>query len=564
MTTTPNPTPSAQGENLQVNVLAPGSQLDEYRIDSILGVGGFGATYKAFDLNLGIWVALKEYFPAEWSFRDPDGVTVHPSIEGQAGGSKEQEAFYYWGLERFLDEARVLARIAHPLVARVKRYFQAHGTAYIVMDYEEGQTLHAMLPAGETLDEDEVHGLLEDVLPALRAVHEQGYLHRDIKPANLYARATDHRVMLIDFGAARAAVGRYSKSMTSLVTPGYSPPEQYSTRNDRYGAWTDIYALGAVLYRCVTGHPPTEAVERLLEDRLEPAVLAGAGRYDIRLLEMIDRALAVRPERRFQTVAEMQVALDGAPDGDPAGPVESDQAAPEPDRPCPVESSGPPLGPPVAERMVDHGPVDASPPGAETSRRRWSLGTLAGGGLGLAAMAGVAALWLWPSAPVLEDPSPVRQYLNQREQSVETPAASPPAPAGLSVPAATPPAVPDYVPPPSAPSQGLPVPETTPPAVPMPALPTPDSTVSGPSPMVTEPVASPGEFTTGTPAPSVEPPVVETRIKSQPRTAEPQNHRIQPQPRLAKSPKVAKARRGRTMSVRNPWESPTPTGFNQK
>lgn len=541
MTTTPSPTPSAQGENLQVNVLAPGSQLNEYRIDSILGVGGFGATYKAFDLNLEIWVALKEYFPAEWSFRDPDGVTIHPSMEGQAGGSNEQEAFYFWGLERFLDEARVLARIEHPLVARVKRYFQAHGTAYIVMDYEEGQTLHAMLPVGETLDEDEVHGLLEDVLPALRAVHEQGYLHRDIKPANLYARATDHRVMLIDFGAARAAVGRYSKSMTSLVTPGYSPPEQYSTRNDRYGAWTDIYALGAVLYRCVTGHPPTEAVERLLEDRLEPAVLAGAGRYDIRLLEMIDRALAVRPERRFQTVAEMQAALHGAPDGDgdPAEPVESGQAAPEPDRPRPVESSGPPLGPPVAERMGDHGLVDAPPPGAETSRRRWSLG-LAGGGLGLAAMAGVAALWLWPSAPVLEDPSPVRQYLNQREQSVETPAASPPAPAGLPVPAATPP------------------------AVPMPALPTPDSTVSGSSPMATEPVASPGEFTTGTPAPPVEPPVVETRIKSKSRIAEPQNHRIQPQPRLANSRKAAKAKRGRTRAVRNPWESPTSTGFNQK
>lgn len=533
MTTTPNPSPSAQGENLQVNVLAPGSQLDEYRIDSILGVGGFGATYKAFDLNLGIWVALKEYFPAEWSFRDPDGVTVHPNIEGQAGGSKEQEAFYYWGLERFLDEARVLARIAHPLVARVKRYFQAHGTAYIVMDYEEGQTLHAMLPAGETLDEDEVHGLLEDVLPALRAVHEQGYLHRDIKPANLYARATDHRVMLIDFGAARVSVGRYSKSMTSLVTPGYSPPEQYSTRNDRYGAWTDIYALGAVLYRCVTGHPPTEAVERLLEDRLEPAVLAGAGRYDIRLLEMIDRALAVRPERRFQTVAEMQVALDGTPDGDgdPAGPVESGQAAPELDRPCPVESSGPLIVPPVAERMVDRGPVDAPPSGAETSRRRWSLGTLAGGGLGLAAMAGVAALWLWPSAPVLEDPSPVRQYLNQREQSVETPAVSPPAPAGLSVP---------------------------------PAVPSPDSTVSGSSPMATEPVVSPREFTTGTPAPPVEPPVVETRIKSKPPIAEPQNHRIHPQPRLAKSRQAAKTKSGRTRAVRNPWESPTSTGFNQK
>ena len=112
-------------------------------------------------------------------------------------------------------------------MVRVKRYFRAHGTAYIVMDYEEGQPLSAVLGEGETLDEAEVRGLLEDVLPALRTVHEQGFLHRDIKPSNLYIRAHDHRVILIDFGAAREAVSQQGRSMTSLVTPGYSPPEQY-------------------------------------------------------------------------------------------------------------------------------------------------------------------------------------------------------------------------------------------------------------------------------------------------------------------------------------------------
>ncbi|MCK7461528.1 MAG: serine/threonine protein kinase [Sphingobacterium sp.] len=314
--TTPHLTTLLKSETHHwANALASGCVLDEYRIDSILGAGGFGVTYKAWDSHLETWVAIKEYFPVEWSFRDGDGVTVHPNTQGSAvSGNEEQVSDYLWGLERFLDEARVLARIQHPFVVRVKRYFRAHGTAYIVMEYEEGEPLSAILQDGETLGEDEVRGLLEDVLPALQAVHEQGYLHRDIKPSNLYVRSSDHRVILIDFGAARAAVGRHSKSVTSLVTPGYSPPEQYTTRNDRYGGWTDLYALGAVLYRCVTGHAPTEAAERLLEDHQEPAVRACAGRYGTPLLQVIDRALAVRPEQRFQTVAEMQAALCEAGD----------------------------------------------------------------------------------------------------------------------------------------------------------------------------------------------------------------------------------------------------------
>jgi serine/threonine protein kinase len=537
MTATPSPTPSAQGANLSVNVLAPGSQLNEYLIDSILGVGGFGVTYKAFDLNLETWVALKEYFPTEWSFRDSDGVTVHPTPEGQVSGSEGKGSCYSWGLERFLDEARVLARIEHPFVVRAKRYFQAHGTAYIVMDYEEGQTLHAILQDSKTLNEDEIWGLLEDVLPALQAVHAQGYLHRDIKPANLYARATDHRVMLIDFGAARAAVGRYSRSITSLIMPGYSPPEQYSTHNDRYGAWTDIYALGAVLYRCVTGHPPTESVERLLEDRMEPAVRAGAGRYSARLLEVIDRALAVWPEQRFQSVAEMWAALDGVPqhDGDHAGRAGPGQVAPEPDIPHPTEPSGPPIGWLVAEPMADRVVDSPPPPGAEVSRRRWSPGFLAGGGLAVVAMATVAAIWFWPSAPVLEDAPPAPHHLDPREQAVEAARASSPV------------------------SPDLPAPAETPPAPPAPV-----STVSESSPMPVEPAPAPREATTGTAEPPVKPPVVETRIKPRPRTAKPQNDRIQPQSRVAKPPKGARTGRGRTSAVRNPWEAPAPTGFNQK
>ncbi|MBK9951009.1 MAG: serine/threonine protein kinase [Candidatus Competibacteraceae bacterium] len=305
------PTGRLAERSLPINTLWPGHLLDEYLIDCVLGAGGFGVTYKAWDTLLETWVALKEYFPLGWSFRDGDGVTVYPNTQGGSRAIDDNLSNYLWGLERFLEEARVLARVQHPYVVRVKRYFRAHGTAYIVMDYEEGQPLSAVLGEGETLDEAEVRGLLEDVLPALRTVHEQGFLHRDIKPSNLYIRAHDHRVILIDFGAAREAVSQQGRSMTSLVTPGYSPPEQYTTRSERYGAWTDLYALGAVLYRCVTGRAPVEAAERLLEDRLEPAAQAAAGRYSASLLEAIDRTLAVQPEQRFPTVTDFQAALRG-------------------------------------------------------------------------------------------------------------------------------------------------------------------------------------------------------------------------------------------------------------
>lgn len=425
MTITHPTAPSKSGAR-RANALPSACMLDEYRIDSILGAGGFGVTYKALDTHLENWVAIKEYFPVEWSFRDADGVTVRPNTQGEISGPDGQLSDYLWGLERFLDEARVLARVQHPHVVRVKRYFRAHGTAYIVMEYEEGEPLSVILRDGETLSEDEVRGLLEDVLPALQAVHEQGYLHRDIKPSNLYVRSSDHRVILIDFGAAREAVGRHSKSVTSLVTPGYSPPEQYTTRTDRYGTWTDIYALGAVLYRSITGHTPIEAAERLLDDHLEPAIKEGAGRYSTNLLEAIDRALAVRPEQRFLTVADMQAALMGPQDEDSSQtvivtPLTKSKAAPAVET---ARLTGR-LSSPVEDHAnqehhhwldITHSPTTAN---AEFSRQqqavldspragitsRWRLPAVLAGGVTLMAAA-ATIVWLGSSEPVENKPLP--------------------------------------------------------------------------------------------------------------------------------------------------------------
>lgn len=305
------------------NVLPSGFLLQEYRIETVLGSGGFGITYKAWDTHLNTWVAIKEYFPAEWCYRGHSGVSVLSNTLSAKGGADEGHVFdYEWGLNRFLDEARVLARVQSPYVVRIKRYFRANGSAYIVMDYEEGEPLNRRLKRVKVLSESEIMGFLGEVLPALRSVHEQGFLHRDIKPSNLYIRTRDGCIMLLDFGAAREAIGRVSRSITGLVTPGYSPPEQYAIRSDRYGGWSDIYALGAVLYRCIAGKPPLEAAERMLEDRMVPAREAGAGRYSPALLAAIDKALAIRPEARYQSVLDMQLDMglldaDGAnEDGD--------------------------------------------------------------------------------------------------------------------------------------------------------------------------------------------------------------------------------------------------------
>ncbi len=296
----------------ETNALPQGYNLLRYQIDGVLGAGGFGITYKATHESLGNEVAIKEYFPAEWAYRDHNGTTVRANAQGQIPARSSEPPCYDWGLQRFLDEARILVQVNHPGVVRVRDYFTANGTAYIVMEYEVGESLSATLQRGGILPEPQLRRLLNDIMPALEAVHAQGYLHRDIKPSNLYIRASNGQVLLLDFGAARQALGRRSRSVTSVVTPGYSPIEQYVTVGEDYGPWTDIYATGAVLYRCITGMPPIEAPGRVLKDPVQPAVEMGAGLYSTGLLRLVDQAIAVRPEDRFQTIAAMREALQTA------------------------------------------------------------------------------------------------------------------------------------------------------------------------------------------------------------------------------------------------------------
>lgn len=276
------------------NALKPGTMLDDYRVEGVLGHGGFGITYLAEDVNLEKKVAIKEYLPVGLAIRDSQD-TVQPQ-------SSEAEPDYRWGLKQFLREAKTLAKFHHPNIVQVLRFFEANGTAYIVMNFVEGESLHDRMRKRKKIDEKELMSLIFPLLDGLEKVHETGFLHRDIKPGNIFV-AKDGQPMLLDFGAARAALKDKGRSLTAIVTRGYAPIEQYSSRGNQ-GPWTDIYALAGVLYEIVAGEDPLEATDRVMEDPQVPAMTAGKKRLSDPVLAAIDHALAVRPEDRPQTIAE--------------------------------------------------------------------------------------------------------------------------------------------------------------------------------------------------------------------------------------------------------------------
>lgn len=311
---------SASADHL--HALKNGYQLHEYRIERVLGAGGFGITYLAYDTLLKKTVAIKEYLPSEFALR-LEGETVLP----KAFADQDD---YNWGLRRFLDEASTLAQFDHPNLNRVYRVFEGNGTAYIVLDYVEGQTLSDLLKQRGCLTEPVLIRLLTELLSGLKCVHEAGYVHRDIKPGNIMIRP-DGSAVLLDFGAARQAIGQRSKSLTSILTPGYAPIEQYDSKAEDVGPWSDIYALGMLAYRAVTGVGDGELPDAVTRSRyrskgqhqrdIKPAVEAAAGQFGAALLASIDRAIQLEEEARFQKVQEWQRALSAGEDEqrDPVG-----------------------------------------------------------------------------------------------------------------------------------------------------------------------------------------------------------------------------------------------------
>ena len=279
--------------------LSRGHHLSEYVIDQRIGGGGFSLVYLAYDMD-GVPVAIKEYLPGGVVTRDEVG-TVVPI-------SQELERSFRYGMKCFFDEGRTLASLRHPNVVSVTNFFRANDTVYMVMKYERGKTLQRHITQlKELMRESFIRAVFIQLLNGLREVHSRRLLHLDIKPSNIYIRS-DGSPVLIDFGAARQALGQDMHMSTAMYTPGFAAPEQYNHR-DPVGPWTDIYSIGATMYACITKGPPTPADQRQEKDALQPLVKSHAGLYSKPLLSLVDDMLKLNYTERPQSVYAIQKRL---------------------------------------------------------------------------------------------------------------------------------------------------------------------------------------------------------------------------------------------------------------
>jgi hypothetical protein len=283
--------------------LPPGTRIEEFVIERVLGSGGFGITYLARDVRLDRQVVIKENLPVQFCFRDTHSLTVAPRHT-----TGEDAENFRWSLENFSKEAAMLASLDHPGIVKVLRSFEAFGTAYFVMPFVEGVTLDELLVSrrakGREFSEDELQGMLERMLDALAHLHDRGIYHRDIKPGNILM-TTDGNPVLIDFGSARQRLSE--RSMTVVESAGYTPFEQLQSRGD-VGPWSDLYALGATVVKVITGEAPPKANDRAFGDPWQPTSgrVELTGRFSKGFLAGLDRALRLPVEERWQDARAWQ------------------------------------------------------------------------------------------------------------------------------------------------------------------------------------------------------------------------------------------------------------------
>ncbi|WP_225782366.1 serine/threonine-protein kinase [Xenophilus sp. Marseille-Q4582] len=396
--------PSPAGD---AGVLPPGSRMAEFEITHLIGQGGFGAVYEAWDHTLERTVAIKEYLPTSLSTRGGDG-TVTPLSD------KHRETFDL-GMRSFINEARLLAQFDHPSLLKVYRFWEENGTTYMVMPLYRGKTLRQTLADRPNVDEGWLLRIMDGVTQALAVMHNANCYHRDIAPDNILLLEGSGKPVVLDFGAARRVISDKTQAITVILKPGYAPVEQYAEMPDMsQGAWTDVYALAAVMHVAVCGRPPPPSVARIMSDTYVP--LAGnellRQRYSRKLLEAIDHGLAVRPEQRPQSMLALRAEL---------GLEETTTIAP-------LRAAGPRTVPGAGgARATSHAAGAAKPPAAAAAGRGKAL---AGAGvLGAVLLAGGLGWWMQGRAPA-EAPAPaVAQAPVAAPADAAPPAPAPPPPA---------------------------------------------------------------------------------------------------------------------------------------
>ena len=515
------------------HTLPVGTVIGGFEINGLIGEGGFGIVYRAFDPTLHRQVALKEYMPSSLASRGGNSADV--SVKS----TKFLDTFNA-GLRSFINEARLLASFDHPSLVKVHQFWQSNRTAYMVMPYYQGPTLKAHVRAiqeqGRAPDEATLRGWLMPLLDALAVIHREQCYHRDIAPDNILL--TPNGPLLLDFGAARRVISDMTQALTVILKPGFAPIEQYGEASSMVqGPWTDLYALASVIYLCITGRPPITSVERVMGDPLPQLANVARGRYSEPFLKAIDAALAVKPGDRPQSVVEFR-ALLAAPAPEPSTViVTAPRPAPVPLPAPPLPRSGPRdaniegrigawLGPapqlprsgprdeppalpmPLGSAGDDHQPTEAlfseprpvavEPARAQAPRRKAvAIAAASVATLGLAALAAVlwpraspedalqstprSAIKAPPAAPAVPVATPAVATVPTAKPAVTavpaaTPAAAPAVPAAAPA-AAVPAAAPAAAAPAAAPAAAAPAeapaaaapPAATPPATPAPA-----------------------------------------------------------------------------------------------
>ena len=321
------PDPASPASVDMGNGLPVGTLLGEFELTALLGEGGFGIVYLATDHSLQRRVALKEYMPSVLAARAGQN-------QVQVKSERHRETFEA-GRKSFVNEARLLAQFDNPSLVKVYRFWEANGTAYMVMPFYEGKTLKDTLrEMGGPPAEAWLRGVLDPLTEALAVIHREQCYHRDIAPDNVMMLAGSQRPLLLDFGAARRVIGDMTQALTVILKPGYAPVEQYAEiPGMKQGPWTDVYALAAVVYFAIMGKTPPPSVGRLLNDTFVPLTQAAAGRYSHDFLAAIDHALAIKPELRTQSIEQLraELGLDGSarpPSAPPPSAVTPQRAAP--------------------------------------------------------------------------------------------------------------------------------------------------------------------------------------------------------------------------------------------